>query len=316
MAEAPAPAKISQAVLIALLVLTGMVFGLLITTNRLATENGVPPLAFVFWYAFGTGLIYLVACALRHDLPRWSFVHIRFYGVMGLLALAFPMTLMTYLAPKLPSGVIVVLQVLSPLLTYLISLVIRLERFRVLSIVGILLGLIGVLLIVLPSASLPSADMAGWVLLAVLAPVSFAAVNVLAAVMRPPKQSSLSAATGLLLFASALLFLIMLATGQTYAFPGPSLKGDLAILCAVFLNLFLWILFFEIVRVAGPVFFAQFNYIAVLTGFVAGILLYGEQHTVYIFGAAILMCIGLAAHTIGSRLATRARRKEASLGEA
>ena len=100
-------------------------------------------------------------------------------------------------------------------MTYLFALLARLERFRWLSLLGILLGLAGVLLLILPDASLPEAGMVGWVLVCLLAPASLALTNVLAAVLRPPAISSLAMSAALLLGASVVLFPIMLALEQS-----------------------------------------------------------------------------------------------------
>lgn len=280
--------------LLFLLVVEAVVFAFHVVVNKVAAGAGLPPFGYTFWYSFGAGLVLLIAGAIRGDLPPVRPRHLFSYLVVGTTGLAFPFTLMTFVAPKLPSGIVSMLVVLSPILTYLFSLIARLEKFRALSVVGILLGLAGVLLLILPSTSLPSADMVGWVLLCMLAPASFAATNVLVVVLRPPALSSLAMSTALLLGASVVLFPITLIVGQPYAFPGPSLGGDLAILYAVLLNLLLWYVFLEAVRLSGPVFFSQFNYLVVLAGFGFGILFFGERPSLYIIGAAALMFAGLA----------------------
>jgi drug/metabolite transporter (DMT)-like permease len=71
--------------------------------------------------------------------------------------------------------------------------------------------------------------------------------------------------------------------------------GDLAILYAVLINVAIWVVFMEVTRQAGPVFFSQFNYIVVLVGFGFGVLMFGERPSVYIWGATALMLLGLTA---------------------
>ena len=93
------------------------------------------------------------------------------YLIIGTTGLAFPFTLMTFVAPQLPAGIVSMLVVLSPLMTYVFALLARLEHFRWLSLLGTLLGLAGVLLLILPDASLPEAGMVGWVLVCLLAPL-------------------------------------------------------------------------------------------------------------------------------------------------
>ena len=230
----------------------------------------------------------------------------RTYFVWGGLGIAGPITLLTYVAPNLPSAVMTMILVLVPLFTYLFALLLRMERFRALSVLALLLGLGGVLLVIVPEASLPSAEAAGWVLLALLAPASFSLVTVFAGKFRPPDAPSATLACGLLLGSAVLLVPVMFGTGQLYLFPGPSLSGDLTLLYASLLSVLIFYVFLEMVRLAGPVFATQHNYIAVLAGFGWGALIFGEAHSVYIWGATALMFAGLTLHTLSARRAARA----------
>jgi drug/metabolite transporter (DMT)-like permease len=137
--------------------------------------------------------------------------------------------------------------------------------------------------------------MVGWVLLCMVAPSCFGLTNVLAVVLKPPALSALATATALLLSAALILFPITLIMGQAYVFPGPNLKGDLAILYAVILNIMVWTVFLSAVKVVGPVLFSQFNYLVVLIGFGFGVLFFGEKPSLYIWLATALMFLGLAA---------------------
>ena len=136
--------------------------------------------------------------------------------------------------------------------------------------------------------------MVGWLLLAFLAPVCFACVNVYAGRFRPPAAPSLMLACGVLLASAVFLAPIMVATGQVYLFPGPDLSGDLAVLGAVMLHAVFWVMFFEIVRLAGPVYVSQFNFLAVLAGMGWAILIFGDRPSTYIWGALVLLFAGLA----------------------
>ena len=53
------------------------------------------------------------------------------------------------------------------------------------------------------------------------------------------------------------------------------------------------VLFLEIIRRAGPVFFAQFNYLAVLAGVAWGAAIFGERLSIYVIVAMVLMFVGV-----------------------
>ena len=129
---------------------------------------------------------------------------------------------------------------------------------------GLLAGIAGVLLIVIPGDSLPAPSMAVWFLIALLIPFGFGALNVIVERFRPPEASSLGLAIGNL-FAGALLLLPFLpATGQLYLFPGPDPDGDLALAAAVVINAIMWPMFYVIVRRAGASLFSIMTIIGVV----------------------------------------------------
>ncbi len=294
-------------VIVLLLFTQGVVFSLLMPVNKIAIESGLPTIAYVFWWSLGAGLFLLIGGALSGRLPGLGPAHLRTYAVSGALGVAAPMIVLTYVAPKLPVGIVTLILITVPLFTYLFASLAGLDKLRGLSAAGLLLGLAGVLVVMVPTVSLPSREMVGWVLLALLAPLSFSVVNIFVAKYRPPAAPSLGLAAGLMLASAILLAPVMLATGQLYVFPGPRLAGDLAILGAVAINAYVYLMFFEIVRRAGPVFFSQMNYIVVLAGFGWGILLFGESHSAYIWGAAALMLLGFALLNFGTLKTQRER---------
>ena len=55
----------------------------------------------------------------------------------------------------------------------------------------------------------------------------------------------------------------------------------------------IFVLMFEIVKRAGPVFFSTSNYIATLLGVALGMLFFGDSYSWWILAAMVLMFIGL-----------------------
>jgi drug/metabolite transporter (DMT)-like permease len=291
-----------------LIFIAGINFSFLFSVNKVATEAGVPFFAYVFWYALGAGVILFAVAAVRGELPRIDKAHLKAYGVAALLGFAFPFALLAFVAPKLPSGVAVLLVILTPAFTYLFSLLARLERLHILSIGGLVLGVAGVLFIVVPSGSLPEAHMAGWFLLALLAPICFAGLNVYVELHRPPETPSLSLSVGILLSGALMLLPLMLGTGQLYVFPGPVLDGDLALIGAVVINILMWPLFYEIVKRTGAFLMSMINVVGVVCGIVWSMVFFAERHSGFIWLAGALMLIGLGLILTRPIIARRAER--------
>ena len=137
------------------------------------------------------------------------------YIVIGALVIGIPISLLTYIAPKFPAGVMTLVLALSPPFTFVISVMARVERFRWLGLVGLVFGFAGVVLVVAPGASLgpPSLGVvparscrAGHVRWIERSRCDFAPTGVLSVAMGAG-----------VLFGSALVLLpVMLAAGQAW----------------------------------------------------------------------------------------------------
>ena len=280
-----------------LLVGAAIIYGAIFSANKMAAAAAVPPLAYGFWQSFGAGLLLLIILALRGEKLALSRAHVVSDLVVGTLAVGLPISLLTYAAPHLPAGLLTIVLALSPPFTFVLGMLARIERFRVFGLLGLVFGFLGVLVIIGPGLSASAPGAWQWFALCLIAPLLFASSNVSAALLRPPMSSSLSMASGMLLGSSAVLVPIMLLARQAAL---PAGGGITATLIAVAINAVFFVLFFEIIRIAGPTFFAQFNYLAVLAGVVWSMLLFGEQPSLYFFVAMILMFIGVFLTARGS----------------
>ena len=147
-----------MALSLVLILIAGINFSLLIPVNKIAGDAGFPNFAYVFWYALGAGLILLIPAIIRRELPQLTVPHLsRTSGSISpsaplfTLGFAFPFaSLLAFVATKLPSGVTVLLITLTPLFTYSLAVIARLERFQPICAAGLLAGIAGVLLIVIP----------------------------------------------------------------------------------------------------------------------------------------------------------------------
>jgi drug/metabolite transporter (DMT)-like permease len=275
-----------------MLVAAALIYGAIFSVNKLAATGGVPPLAYSFWQSFGAGLVLWLVLTLNGERLGVTRQHLVGYIVIGALVIGIPITLLTYIAPRLPAGVMTLVLALSPPFTFVLSVLGRLERFRLMGLLGLLCGFLGVVIVVVPGATLGAPDAWKWFLLALVAPLLFASSNVAAAVLRPPAASSVAMAAGVLLGSSLVLLPVMLIAGQGWL-PRTFDVGVIGTLIAVGINASFLVLFFEIIRRAGPTFFAQFNYLAVLAGIGWGAIVFGERLTLTFFLAMILMFLGV-----------------------
>ena len=292
---------------LALMLAGGIIAPLRFVLNKFAVDGGVPPFAFAFWPMLFAGLVLLGVALLRGEVPGLKFTHLRAYVTVGIFAMGAPMAVLTFLADKLPQGLVSMVVILAPTLTYVFAILLRVDHLRLLSCVGLAVGLGGILLIVLPDVSLPERCMVWWLLLALLAPVLIGLGNVLTALVRPPTMPPTVLGAGMLLSAAALLAPIMAASGQFYLFDGAAPGVNWNFLYATLLNSIFYVVFLEVVRLSGPVFFSQMNYLAVAAGFGWGMILFGERYSLYVWGGTALMATSVLLLTLGARSASKAK---------
>lgn len=291
-------------ILVILLFANGIIYGLHFIANKWANEEGIPIFAYVFWYCLLSGAVLLTVSLGFRELPKPRIKDCFVYLVMGMTGIAAPIALLTWIAPKLPASAIGLVVVIAPIFTYIFSMVLKIERFSWISVTGILLGFGSVLLIYLPETSLPDPSMSGWLLLALLAPISFAATNVFAATIRPPKVSSLTMSTGILLGAAVIMLPAMILSGQAWHPPASNTTGNIALIIAIFVNVTIWWIFLEIVRNEGPIFFTPSNYVVVLSSIGWGVLILDENPSLFIWGAVVLMFLGVGLVSFGQKSKT------------
>jgi drug/metabolite transporter (DMT)-like permease len=163
-----------------MLVASAVIYGALFSLNKIAAQAGVLPIPYAFWQCFIAGIVLWIVSLLMRTPPSRLPSHLLSYLLVGGAGIGVPTGILTHVAPHLPAGLVTMVLVLSPPITYLLGMLVRLERFRWLGVIGILFGFAGVALVAAPSAALPSRDMAGWFLLSLVAPLLFASANICA----------------------------------------------------------------------------------------------------------------------------------------
>ncbi|MDP6708314.1 MAG: HD domain-containing phosphohydrolase [Alphaproteobacteria bacterium] len=210
----------------ALLLLYALVGGASFSIAKFALGHGAPASGYAFWQAAGSGLVILAVCLLRRARFWLSFQAMGFYLMTGLVCLALPNVVMFLVLRQIPAGIMAVTVALMPLLTYGLTLSVGIESFDRRRVGGIVAGLAGVFLILLPRAGLPAPEMVPWVVLAILTPALFSLGNVFVSKRRPPEADVLGLTFGMLLMAAAGLLVFTLATGEFYS---PSALGPIEV---------------------------------------------------------------------------------------
>jgi drug/metabolite transporter (DMT)-like permease len=277
----------------ALLVANGVIWGATYSLARLVTEAGVQPFGLALLHSLVGALLLLPYCLVRFRGIAFDIVHIRFYVVAGALGTALPSLVLFTSAAHVPAGVLAIIGAMVPLVTYLLALGLRIERYELLRSSGIVFGLAAVLMIVVPETSLPTPAMAGWVLFALLVPVCYSGENVFLALRRPPGSDPVMLLCAMLFTGAAMLAPFVWMTG-TWVVPWPPNEVTWWIALLIVINTTAYLIFLELVRIAGPVFAGQVGYVVAVSGVFWGILILDEIHSGWIWAAIVTMFLGLA----------------------
>lgn len=282
-----------------LLLALGSLWGLSPAFTKFLALEGIPPIGVVFWQTLiaGTGL--LVMCRIRRVAIGLSRRHLFYYGVMGAAGIALPNSNMVFVLGHIPAGLMSVIIVTAPVITYVVAVAIRLEFIDARRAGGVALGFIGAAVLVLPSGSLPSPEILPFALLAFITPLAWALTNVYAEAARPPGTDPLTLAMGTMFAAAIASLIAALATGSFHPIWRDFGIGDQALIGYGLITIFTFILYFTVVSLAGAVYLAQVGYITTLMGLGWGAWFYGEEPSTWLWLAVVLVFGGVALVNIG-----------------
>ena len=275
-----------------LLLALGVIWGSGYSIAHYATTHGVPPLGYAFWQSLGPAIFMLLLTKFRGTTWRRQTSNLRFYFITGLLGIALPNTNMYFAAAHLPAGVLAVIVNTVPVMTYLIAWAVRSERFSWWRISGVLICSAGIMLLVIPEGSLPSAKMIPWVLDALVSPFCFALCAVYSTKFCP-NEHSLTLSAGMLAASSLILTPVILATHQFYPLWAPFHLRDWVIILEIILSSVGYVIFFRLLNLAGAVYYSLVGGVVALTGLAWGAFLFDERLTALAAAAVSLIILGI-----------------------
>lgn len=286
---------------IAMLLVLGALWGGNPTFSKALAQEGVSPFGVVFWQTGIAGLILLIVCGVKRARIPFDRKSLAYYVFIGSIGTALSYATIVFVIGHVSAGYVSVLIVLSPLLTYLFAIVVRLETLSLLRAIGILLGLAGAAILVVPQGSLPSPEALPYALIALAIPAGYAAANVYAEWGRPAGVENVALATGTMFAAAVAMALLGLADGSFHAAWNAQIDSQLLLLAYGASTAAAFMLFYVIVSRDGAVYLGQVGYLVTIAGIAWGMLFFGETHSDWLWLAVVVVFAGVALVNFGKR---------------
>lgn len=271
----------------------GLAWGCTQLFSKVIVNAGHHPLGISFASTLlGASIATTVLMVRGQRLPN-SQHHLVFYLICGLTGTALPNFFSYTAITHLPVGVISIIMAAVPMTTFLAALIFGLDRAEPRRFLGLSAGIIAVLLLVLPKASLPGQEQALWVLIALLPSLSYTIENIYIAKSKPGNVNALQALCGLSWGALLAITPLTAMTG-TWMDLSLSPQATASMAAMTVFHLLAYGGFVWLISTAGPVFAAQVGYVVTISGVALGIGFLGESHSAWVWLSLGLMLVGLA----------------------
>lgn len=279
--------------LVLVLVAMGAGWGLTQPLSKIAVSTGHAPLGLVFWQKVIVGLLLAAIVILRRKGLPMHRAALVLYAVIALVGTILPNSASYAAAVHLPSGVLSIAISTVPMFAFPIAIALGMDRFSVIRLSGLMLGLVAVVLLVAPEGSLPLASMVWWVPVALIAPFFYAVEGNYVALRGTAGLDPLQVLLGASVLGAVIVLPVTLLAGQWvdpmqgWGAPEWALVGSSAIHGLVYAA-YVWM-----VGRAGATFAAQVSYLVTPFGIFWAMLILGESYSPWIWTALVLILGGL-----------------------
>ncbi|MBZ8119595.1 DMT family transporter [Roseovarius sp. LXJ103] len=272
----------------------GAGWGLSVPLSKIAVSTGHQPFGLIFWQLVVMVLFLGVICALRGKRLELGRQYWRLYIAVALCGAVLPDIFFYMAAAKLPGGIMAIVVSSVPMFSLPIALALGNEDFAWRRFFGLCFGLMGILMIVGPEASLPDAAMAAFVPIAMLAPLLYATEGNLVAKWGTQGLDSMQVILAASLFGMVLTAPAALITGQWIDPLAGFGAAEAALVASAIIHALVYATYVWLVGRAGSVFTAQTSYLVTGCGVLWSMLLLSERYSLWIWGALLVMFMGMA----------------------
>lgn len=275
------------------LIILGMGWSFTQPMSKLAVSEGYQHFGLIFWQsAIGAVLLTLANLIRGKGLPLGP-AQLRVYLIIALIGTVIPNSATFQAAAHLPSGILSILLSMIPIFAFPVALVLGNDRFEARRLGGLIFGLIGVMMIVLPSARIPQMGSAFWVMIALIGGACYAFEGNYVAKWGTAGMDSIQVLLGASLVGSIISLPLALATGQWIDPMPPYGIPDYAHILGSLIHVIVYAGYVWLVGRTGPVFAVQVSYLVTIFGVFWAKLILNETYVPQVWLAMLAMLAGM-----------------------
>lgn len=279
---------------IAALALFGIVWGATMPLTKISMSTGHHPFGLIFWQLVISAALLTVVVIVRQLPLRWTRRHVMYYLIIAFVGTLIPNTFSLLAIRQLPAGVMAIVIATVPLFSLLLAWFFRIEKPTLIRLTGIVLGVVALMLIAIPEASLPEPDKASWLLVALLAPICYGIEGIYIAARAPRGISSVSTLLGASLVGSLIIAPVVFSGGFMVNLLNPWGAPELALLASGIGHVTAYGGYLWLVGRAGPVFSSQIAYVATISGVLVSFIILNERYSGWVLLSVVLMLVALS----------------------
>ena len=276
-----------------ILIILGLGWGLSFTLGKIAITAGGTPIGLTFWQSLFSGLILLAYVFFRHGkiiIPKIMFLPI---VIITFLSVVIPNIIFYACIEHLDAGVLSISVSVIPLFTYLIAMGLRMDKFKVRRVIGLITGFCALLILILPENSLPDKRDIPWVLLALNCALCYALENIYIDRLALQNFGPIRLVCAVSFVSAIITFLLSLVMDQFFILQPTNLYLFISTLGLGFISATAYSIFIYLIGRAGSVFSSQVGYLVTFFGVVWGIIILGESHSVFVWLSLAMIMLGI-----------------------
>lgn len=282
---------------LALLLACGLCLGTIFPLGRIAQQQGISALTYIFTTAAGAGVVLAVLSWMTGQSLRPSKAAFRYAAISGQLTFAIPWGCVVVVLPKLGSALPAIIQCLTPMTTLALVYFLRLEKPNLLRITGLLIGFSGIVIVLILQNQQTNTESAAlvWYAVALITPAVLAIGNVYRSTNWPQTTNHpLQLAAWSMFAASFSMFCLSLITrGISGALLNELISGWHFLLAQGLTTGAGFAFFFRLQLIGGPIYVSQLSYVNTAVGVGFAVILLAEVLSPWTYLALAFSFLGI-----------------------